>query len=137
MNTYFQLPKRQLNTWKSPADIARYQIDYILISQRVRQSTKRCRTYPGADIGSDHNPVVAQMKGKLKISNTKAACNQQHDIDGLDTIRQQYNIAVQNKYQTLINESSEHQEPTDLTESIDRKWKALKDSMMHSLSTLT
>ena len=76
------------------------------------------------------------MKIKLKSSNTKAVCNQQHDNDGLkiNTIRRQYSIKVQNKYQTLINESFEQQEPTDLTES--RKWKALKDSMTPGLTTL-
>ena len=138
MNTYFQLPKRQLYTWKSPADINNKESDYILISQIFRQNIKICRTYPGDDIGSNHNPVVARMKVKLKSSDTKAACNQQHDIDSLkiDRIRQEYNITVQNKYQTLINESSVQQEPTDLTESIDRKWKALKDSMTHGLTTL-
>ena len=138
MNTYFQIPKRQLYTWKSPGDIIRNQIDYILISQRFRHSIKRCRTYPGADIGSDHNPVVARMKVKLKCTNTKAACRQQFDIDGLkiETIRQQYNITVQNKYQALINESSEQHEPSNVAESIDRKWKALKDSMTHGLTIL-
>ena len=44
MNTYLQLPKRQLYTWKSPANKARNQIDQSLISQRFRQSIKRCRT---------------------------------------------------------------------------------------------
>ena len=79
---------------------------------------------------------VARMKIKLKSSNTKAACNKQHDNDGLkiNTIRRQHSIKVQNKYQTLINESSEQQEPNDLTES--RKWKALKGSMTHGLTTL-
>ena len=74
MNTYFQLPKRQLYIWTSPADITRNQIDYFLNSQRFRLSIKICRTYPGDDIGSDHNPVVARMKVKLESSNTKSAC---------------------------------------------------------------
>ena len=41
MDTYFQLPKRQLYTWKRPEDITRNQIDYILISQKLRQSKKK------------------------------------------------------------------------------------------------
>ncbi|KAK3795889.1 hypothetical protein RRG08_040685 [Elysia crispata] len=40
MDTYFKLPKRQLYTLKSPAEITRNQIDYILISQRLRQIIK-------------------------------------------------------------------------------------------------
>ena len=27
---------------------------------------KGCKAYPGADCGSDHNPVIAKMKLKLK-----------------------------------------------------------------------
>ena len=65
-NTYFQNPKRLLYTWKSPGDVSRNQIDYILIRSRHRNSIKKCKTYPGADIGSDHNPVIANILVKLK-----------------------------------------------------------------------
>ena len=54
-NTYFQHPDRLLYTWKSPGDVFRNQIDYILIRKRHRNSVKQCKTYPGADIASDHN----------------------------------------------------------------------------------
>ena len=33
-NTFFQQPARRLYTWKSPGDINRNQIDYILIKKR-------------------------------------------------------------------------------------------------------
>ena len=59
MNTFFELPVRQKYTWKSPGDVTRNQIDYILIRNRFRNSIKKCKTYSGADINSDHNPVVA------------------------------------------------------------------------------
>jgi hypothetical protein len=44
----------------------RNQIDYILVNNRFRNSIKRVTTYPGADIGSDHNPLVADISLKLK-----------------------------------------------------------------------
>ena len=67
MNTIFKQPERRLYTWKSSGDVTRNQIDYIIISSRHRNNIKNCRTYPGADIGSDHNPVISNMKVKLKI----------------------------------------------------------------------
>ena len=42
------------------------QKDYILIRNRHRNTIKKCKTYPGFDVGSDHNPVVASMSVKLK-----------------------------------------------------------------------
>lgn len=69
-NTWFKLPKRRLYTWKSPGDtkinVIRNQIDYILIDKRYRNGIKGVKTYPGADIGSDHNPVIGTVSIKLK-----------------------------------------------------------------------
>lgn len=70
-NTTFKLCKRRLYTWTAPGDgingnIVRNQIDYILIRRRFRNSVKFVKTYPGADISSDHNPVVAVIRVKLK-----------------------------------------------------------------------
>ena len=54
------------NTWISPGGKTRNQINYIMINTRSRNSVKQTRTYPGADIGYDHNPVVATAKINLK-----------------------------------------------------------------------
>ena len=77
-NTYFQHPKRLLYTWKSPGDVCRNQIDYILIRHRYRNSVKQCRTYPGADIGSDHNPLIAKIKIRLKRATPKCTKEEIH-----------------------------------------------------------
>ena len=42
------------------------QIDYILIDKRYINGIKCSRAYPGADIGSDHNPVVAKIEIRMK-----------------------------------------------------------------------
>ena len=60
-NTFFQQPKRSKYTWRSPGDIHRSQIDYILISQRFRHCVKQTKVYPSAGIGSDHNQVVMKF----------------------------------------------------------------------------
>lgn len=69
-NTFFKLPPRRLHTWKSSAKkedkLVRNQIDYILVKTRFRNWIKSAKTYPGADVGSDHNPVVAVIRARLK-----------------------------------------------------------------------
>ena len=66
MNIFFEHPKRRLYTWKNPDDIVRNQIDFIMINSRFKNSFKDINTYPGADIDSDHNPVVSKIEIKLK-----------------------------------------------------------------------
>lgn len=66
-NTMFQNHKRRIYTWKRPGDTARYQIDYIMTKQRFRNQVKQCKTYPGADINSDHNLVIMETQLKYKI----------------------------------------------------------------------
>lgn len=69
-NTFYDLPPRRLYTWKSPQDTpdhtVRNQIDYILINKRFRNSITSVKAYPGSDINSDHNPLIAKMKLSLK-----------------------------------------------------------------------
>lgn len=66
LNTFFKLNPRRLYTWTSPRDnvgqIVRNQIDYILINKRFRNSCTYVKTYPRANIASDHNPLVAVLK---------------------------------------------------------------------------
>ena len=96
-----------------------------MINQRHRNSVKQVRTYPGADIGSDHNPVIMTLSVKLKQPK-KRKMNTQLDMNMLnDTkIRNNYNIAVQNRYQVLMNEGTpQNQDDTE------KQWTALKESM--------
>ena len=65
-NTFLQQHKRRLYTWISPDGQPRYQIDYILCSQRERSSIQSAETRPGADCGSDHEPLIAKFRLKLK-----------------------------------------------------------------------
>ena len=48
-NTHFLQHKRQLYTWTSPDGQYQNQIDYILCSQRWRNSIQSAKTRPGAD----------------------------------------------------------------------------------------
>ncbi|MFH4307510.1 hypothetical protein WAJ73_22065, partial [Acinetobacter baumannii] len=70
MNTFFKLPKRRLYTWKSPADqpghIVRNLIDYITVGERFKNAIHCVKTMRGADVGSDHNLLLAEMRIDLK-----------------------------------------------------------------------
>ena len=65
-NTLFQQHKRQLYTWTSPDGQHQNQIDYILCSQRWRNSIQSAKTRPGTDCGSDHELVIAKFRLKQK-----------------------------------------------------------------------
>ena len=64
-NTLFQ-HKRRLYTWTSPDGQHRYQIDYILFSQRWRISIQAAKTRPGAVCGSDSEFLISKFRLKLK-----------------------------------------------------------------------
>ena len=68
-NTWFQQPVRKLYTWEIHGDTSRNQIDYIMFNERFRNCIKQAKTYPGADMNSDHNPVVVKINMKLKRTN--------------------------------------------------------------------
>ena len=65
-NTPFQQHKRWLHTWISPDGQHQNQIDYILCSQRWRNSIQSAKTRLGADCGSDHELLIAKFRLKLK-----------------------------------------------------------------------
>ena len=65
-NTWFKHEKRRRYIWKRPGDTARFQLNYILVKQRYRNSAKNSRSYPGADDDSDRNLVMAKIQLKRK-----------------------------------------------------------------------
>lgn len=62
-NTFYLVPDRRQYTWKAPGDVRRYQIDSILIKRKYRNQVKSSHTYPGRDVDSDHNLVLAKCNG--------------------------------------------------------------------------
>ena len=64
-HTLFQQHKRRLYTWTSPDDQHQNYINYILCSQR-RSSIQSAKIRPGADSGSNHKPLTAKLRLKLR-----------------------------------------------------------------------
>ena len=70
-NILFQQHKRKLYTWTSPDGQYQNQMDYILCSQRWRNSIQSAKTKPGANCGWDHELLIAKFRLKLnKVGKT-------------------------------------------------------------------
>ena len=65
-NTWFKQDKRRRYIWTKPGDTGRFQLDYIMVRQRYRNSVKNARSYPGADADSDDKLVAMKVAIKLK-----------------------------------------------------------------------
>jgi hypothetical protein len=67
-NTYGPHKPSRRWTWHSPDEEHHNQIDYILVKKRFRSGVNisRTRSFPGADIGSDHNLVMLTFHLHLK-----------------------------------------------------------------------
>ena len=65
-NILFQQHKRRLDTWTSPDGQYQNQIDYILCSQRWRNSIQSAKTRLGAYYGSDHELLIPKFRLNLK-----------------------------------------------------------------------
>ncbi|KAG1683135.1 hypothetical protein GQR58_010144 [Nymphon striatum] len=70
-NTWFEQKESSRHTWISPDGNTKNQLDYILLSERYRNSAKNSKARPGADCGSDHNPVVLKLKTTMKKLKSK------------------------------------------------------------------
>jgi len=75
-----------------------------MIKSRFKNNVKKAKTYPGADIGSDHNPVVIKMCIKLKKTESKSCKEPQIDLSALQQpdIEQKYLVEVKNSYEQLM-----------------------------------
>ena len=83
----YQLLNRHLYTWRSPRDsperIVRNQIDFFLIKNRFQNNVTRVAAYPGADVGSVHNPIIANFRLNLKINSRKKTTHKKYNMQKL------------------------------------------------------
>lgn len=124
MNTFFKLPPRRLYTWRSPQDntnhIVRNQIDYIMVNRRFRNSILSVKTYPGADIGSDHCPLVAKVRLKFKKLQ-KNVYSKKHDIRKLkeEYTKNQVKEKLSGKFKVNLAEHDVDQEIGRLSNELE------------------
>ena len=90
----------------STGDGSRNQINYITINKRFRNAITQVKTYPGTDCNSDHVPVVATVR--LKLKNTRKMVKKPIGLQlktlKSDEIKVQYNVIVRNRYDQLKEE---------------------------------
>ena len=98
-NTLFHQHPRRLYTWTGPGGKVRNQIDYILVKQCWRSSIKNAKTLPGADIGSDHQLLIADIRLKLKRIVRTDRKVQRFDLMNIDN---KYKIETRNRFEALL-----------------------------------
>jgi hypothetical protein len=112
-NTWFKQEKRRRYTWKAPGDLTRYQLDYILVRERYRNSVKNSHAYPGADADTDHNLVA--MSVFLTLKNLKRKKNKKRwNRDKLKSCGVEFTEAVESRIKY------------ELQGTVDQKWQTLK-----------
>ena len=133
-NTFYELPKRRMYTWKSPQhnsqNTVRNQINHILANQSYRNSIRSVKAYPGADAFSDHNPLIARVHIKLKKPSQKIK------IDQIDTsllqdpkIKEDLKRQFNDNFRLLSTK-------TQNTNSVEDKWKDLKGAITKPAQSL-
>ena len=116
MNTWFMHEKRRRYTWKKPGDTERFQLDYMLVNTRYRNCVKDARSYPGADIDSDHNLVMMKIHIRLKkVIGKKQTLK--WDTDKIKSVRK----AFENEIEQEIRNNMRR------TRGVEEKWKTVKE----------
>ena len=93
-------------TWTSSDGRAKNQIDYILVGKRFRSSIikNKTRSFPGADVGSDHHLVMMGFKLKLKRIPKKKPARIKYNVQNLKdpTIRRQFEVTIGGRFAPLM-----------------------------------
>ena len=96
-NTCFKHHMRRRYTWMMPGEGKRYQLDYIMVKQRYKNSIKNAHTLPGADADTDHNLVIMKMDLRLKTIRRRKIKKKQWNREDLKKKGGQLAIRVDNK----------------------------------------
>ena len=59
-NTIFKHKEKRRYTWTSPKR-TQMQIDFIIISKKLKSTLKNCKTYNSIEIESDHSLVISSL----------------------------------------------------------------------------
>ena len=90
-------------TWTSPDGRYKNQIDHVLINQKWRRSQADVRTRRGADVGSDHQLLIAKLRLKLRKNKKTKGRERPYDVGKLkdQETRLAFQVELQNKYDLL------------------------------------
>ena len=119
-NTWFKHDKRRQYTWRTPGNGKRYQLDYIMVRERYRNSVKNSHSYPGADADTDHNLVAMKATIKLKFLRQRKEIHPRWDLEQIKQKKQIFAESVEEDLKT----NSQHDQ------SINGSWNVLKDAIL-------
>ncbi|KAI5695434.1 hypothetical protein M8J75_016624 [Diaphorina citri] len=113
-------------TWTKPGRKEKYQIDYIITRRNQQKNVLQSKTYPGADINSDHNLLFMKMRlqgrKQFKPPNKKQQLNLSK-LQEPDTKKK-----FQESVKTIVHNIETNHIPTD----INGKWVLLKEAIINA-----
>ena len=97
INTFGPHKKSRINTCHSPGGLYHNQIDYILTQKRFATSVNinKTRSFPGADIGSDHDLVMMKFNLRLKSPKKNKFVRLKFNLDNLKNSETEKNLKKQ------------------------------------------
>ncbi|KAL4083913.1 hypothetical protein QTP88_029229 [Uroleucon formosanum] len=117
-----------------PGGGTRYQLDYILVKKRYQNQVKQSKSFPGADIHSDHNLVIMESSLSLKKMENKQISKKKWYLDKLKDkeTRYSYSEGVNNKLKELKElQIKDRNEPYGINDD----WEALKEAATTAAET--
>lgn len=125
-NTLFQQPLNRRYTWTRPGGIDTYQIDYIMIRRNQMKYALQCKTYPGADINTDHNLVFMKMRLDTKRKIKKVFNIKKYNLSKLkdSNHKRNYQEAVKDKIR----------EVKEIPRDVNGKWTTIKNVIKEAAS---
>ena len=98
--TLFQHKTIHKLTWTSPDRRTQSQIDHVIINGKWRHSLQDVRVMRHADVGSDHNLIVAKLTLKLRKAKIGDKRSQRFDVAKLrdPAVQQNFSVALKNRF---------------------------------------
>ncbi len=103
-NTKFKHKVSRKWTWEAPNGRDKNMIDLIMINRRWASSVRECRSFPGADISSDHNLVLCNVRIALRRRDTNSKPIAPFDVSKLE------NLDTANAYRQAVDDECDNLE---------------------------
>ena len=117
-------------TWISPDGTTENQIDHICINRKWRRSLEDVRNKRGADIGSDHHLVIAEVKVKIaKVVNQRSQIRKKFDVQKLKN--PEHNVRFVEGLRDAISIPSEANQT-----SVEDQWNHVKSAFINTCDTV-
>ena len=98
-------------TWTSPDGRTRNQIDHIAVNGIFKRSVQDTRAFRGADVGSDHNLVVGNIRLKLSrvVRKQGETTARKYELSKLKVpeIKQRFVLELKNRFSCLAETESD------------------------------